>query len=177
MVETKNCQNCQYSGGRKIYKNMFYVKFSTSSTKYRMLKTILDGNWKIGPMVWKRRSLPTVPRLLHKSLKSIHQSHEQEKRRAYNQRVIKVEHGSFTPLVFSTVGGQSYECGRFYNRLSTLLSEKRGEHKSQTTAYIRCKINFSLLRSALVCLRGTRSLKNTEINSSSDLVNTMAGVN
>ena len=44
MVETKNCQNCQYSGGRKIYKNMFYVKFSTSSTKYRMLKTILDGN-------------------------------------------------------------------------------------------------------------------------------------
>ena len=118
-----------------------------------------------------------APRLLHKSLKSIHQSHEQEKRRAYNQRVIKVEHGSFTPLVFSTVGGQSYECGRFYNRLSTLLSEKRGEHKSQTTAYIRCKINFSLLRSALVCLRGTRSLRNTEINSSSDLVNTMAGVN
>ena len=63
MVETKNCQNCQYSGGRKIYKNMFYVKFSTSSTKYRMLKTILDGNWKIDPMVWKRRSLPTVLRL------------------------------------------------------------------------------------------------------------------
>ena len=43
MVETKNSQNCQYSGGSKIYKNMFYVKFSTSSTKYRMLKTILDG--------------------------------------------------------------------------------------------------------------------------------------
>ena len=119
----------------------------------------------------------SAPRLLTKSLKSIHKTHEQEKRRAYNQRILSVEQGSFTPLVFTTVGGQSFECQRFYNRLSELIADKRGEPKSQTTTFIRCKISFSLLRSALLCLRGTRSIKQTnDTNTSSDLTNITAGV-
>ena len=32
------------------------------------------------------------------------QKHEREKRRAYVQRVEEIEHGSFTPLVFSVTG-------------------------------------------------------------------------
>ena len=120
----------------------------------------------------------TAPRTLEKPLKSLHQLHEQEKRRAYNQRVLQIEQGSFTPLVFTTMGGQSYECDRFYNRLSAMLAEKRGEAKSQTTTYIRCKINFSLLKSALLCIRGTRRPKEEwNTNSSSDLTNTLAGLN
>ena len=31
--------------------------------------------------------------------------HEAEKRRAYEERIREVEHGSFTPLVFSSSGG------------------------------------------------------------------------
>ena len=31
--------------------------------------------------------------------------HEREKRRAYEQRILEVEHGTFTPLVLSTSGG------------------------------------------------------------------------
>ncbi len=120
----------------------------------------------------------TAPRTLDKPLKSLHQLHEQEKRRAYNQRILQIEQGSFTPLVFTTMGGQAYECDRFYNRLSAMLSEKRGEAKSQTTTYIRCKINFSLLKSALLCIRGTRRPKEEwSTNSSSDLANTLAGLN
>ena len=120
----------------------------------------------------------TAPRLLNRTLKSLHQSHEYEKRRAYNQRVLEVEHGSFTPLVFTTLGGQSYECERFYNRLATMLSEKRGEVKSQTVSYVRCKISFSLLRSALLCLRGTRTVRmeTPASSTSSDLANVLAGV-
>jgi hypothetical protein len=119
----------------------------------------------------------SAPRLLNKSLKSIHKTHELEKRRAYNQRILNVEQGSFTPLVFSAVGGQAYECQRFYNQLATLISEKRGELKSQTMTFIRCKINFSLLRSALLCVRGTRSINQEyQVNTSSDLANVTAGV-
>ena len=44
----------------------------------------------------------------------------------------------------------------FYKRLSSLLSEKRNEDLSSVTAWVRTKIRFALLRSALVCVRGTR---------------------
>ena len=34
---------------------------------------------------------------------------EKEKDKAYNQRVIQLEHGSFSPLVFSVYGGSGRE--------------------------------------------------------------------
>ena len=62
-----------------------------------------------------------------KSLPQLYASHEAEKKRACNQRIIDVEHATFTPLVFSTSGGESPECLRFHKRLATLLQVKRGE--------------------------------------------------
>jgi len=102
---------------------------------------------------------PSTPRLLSKSLETAYAEQEQEKRRGYNQRVIEIEQGSFTPLVFSIYGGMSAECKRFYARLSMMLSEKRNEHQSTTTSWLRCRLSFSLLRSALLCMRGSRSTR------------------
>ena len=99
----------------------------------------------------------TAPRQLTKPLSDIHKQHEQEKRRVYNQRILEVEQGTFTPLVFTIQGGMSQECQKFYSRLATLLSEKRNETKSTTTAWMRTRISFSLLRSALLCVRGSRT--------------------
>ena len=45
----------------------------------------------------------------------------------------------------------------FYKRMAELMAEKRGERKGFFTAWLRCKLSFSLVRSALLCLRGTRS--------------------
>ena len=107
---------------------------------------------------------PSAPRLLTKPLSTAYSEYEQEKRRNYNQRVIQIEHGTFTPLVFSLFGGMSPECSRFYSRLSQLLSDKRKETQSITTSWVRVRISFSLLRSALLCMRGSRSTKpQTEI--------------
>ena len=100
----------------------------------------------------------TAPRLLSKSLQDIHKQHEQEKRRQYNQRILEFEHGTFTPLVFSIQGGMSPECAKFYSRLATLISEKRNDNKSTVTSWMRCRLNFSLLRSALLCIRGSRTI-------------------
>ena len=53
----------------------------------------------------------------------IHTQHshfmKKKKKRQYNQRVIQVEHGSFTPLVFSAYGGTGQETHHF---LSTPFS-------------------------------------------------------
>ena len=39
-----------------------------------------------------------------KTLKATLRKHDLEKKRAYNTRVLEVEHGSFTPLVFTVKG-------------------------------------------------------------------------
>lgn len=101
---------------------------------------------------------PFAKHHINKSLTKSFEHNEKEKKRAYNLRVQEVEQGSFTPLVFSTTGGMARECGTFYSRLSKMISEKRGDEISVVSAWIKTKINFSLIRSTLMCLRGTRTL-------------------
>ena len=45
-----------------------------------------------------------------------YRKHEKEKKRAYAQRILEVEHSSFTPLVFSATGGIGRETTCFYKR-------------------------------------------------------------
>ena len=70
---------------------------------------------------------------------------------------IEVEHGSFTPLVFSTTGGMGRQSTIFYSRLASLLARKRHQPYSTTMGWLRCHLSFSLLRSSILCIRGSRS--------------------
>ena len=101
---------------------------------------------------------PNTKRYLNSALPQCYAQNEKEKKRQYNERVLEIEHGSFTPVVFSIYGGMSREYSTFYNRLSNLLFEKRDIPPSVTINWIRVKISFALLKSCLLCLRGTRSL-------------------
>jgi hypothetical protein len=91
-----------------------------------------------------------------RSLEAAYRQNENEKKRAYNQRVVEVEHGSFMPLVFSALGGMSKECERFYKQLAMKLSEKQDTPFSVVMNYVRTIINFSLLRAIGLCLRVSR---------------------
>ena len=91
------------------------------------------------------------------SIQAIYKAQEQEKKRAYDQRVREIEHGSFTPLVMSITGGMSSSATIFYSRLAGMISEKRSEAYSKVMNLIRCRIRFSLLRSAITAIRGSRS--------------------
>ena len=84
-------------------------------------------------------------------------SHDREKRRVYEQRVRDVERGSFTPLVFSALGGVSRPTEVTYKRLTSLLASKRDQPYNIIISFLRCWLSFSLLRSAIMCLRGSRS--------------------
>ena len=75
----------------------------------------------------------------------------------YSRRVLEVEQGTFTPLVFTSTGGMADECKRFHSRLAELLALKKGDDYATTISWIRAKVSFAILRSALLCLRGTRS--------------------
>ena len=86
----------------------------------------------------------------------IYRMHENEKKRMCNQRVTDIEQGTFTPLIFTTTGGMGEECKKYHSRLAELIAIKKGEKYSKTMAWIRAKISFSIIRSALLCLRGSR---------------------
>ena len=51
-----------------------------------------------------------------------------KRKNAYNDCVIQVEHGSFTPLVFSTSGGESPECRRYHQRLASFFQPTERKH-------------------------------------------------
>ena len=86
--------------------------------------------------------------------------HEQQKKRAYNHRVMEVEHGTFTPLIFTIHGTTSTECTILHNNLAEKIANKTGEEYSKVLTLIRCKLSFLILRAALLCLRGSRTVNN-----------------
>ena len=76
---------------------------------------------------------------------------------SYEERIQEIEHGSFTPLVFSCSGDMGPLATIVYKRLASLISEKSSQTYSMTLYWLRCKLSFSLLHSAITCLRGSRS--------------------
>ena len=100
---------------------------------------------------------PLAPSYQNTPLAQCYRRNEQEKKRAYDQRVREIEHGSFSPLVFTTTGGMGTVATVVYKRLAAVIAEKHEKPYSKTMQWIRCRLNFSLLRSAIMCLRGSRS--------------------
>ena len=90
------------------------------------------------------------------SIQKILEKLETEKKRNYNQRVMNIEHGTFTPLVFSVTGGVGPECLRFHKHVANMIALKTGERYEKIYSIIRCRISFLILRSALMCIRGSR---------------------
>ena len=101
---------------------------------------------------------PSASSYRNTAVASLYRQFEREKQRRYEQRVREVEMGSFTPLVFSTFGGMGGAATTVYKRLASLLSAKRDQSYGLVMSWLRCSISFSLLRSAITCLRGARSI-------------------
>ena len=100
---------------------------------------------------------PFAPSNSRSSLNTTYRHHESLKRRSYEQRVREIEHGSFTPLVFSATGGMAPAATVTFRRLASLLANKRQQTYNKTISWLRCSLSFSLVRSAVMCLRGARS--------------------
>ena len=80
--------------------------------------------------------------------------YEQDKKRNYNRRIMNTEHGTFTPLVFSVAGDQGTETSTFHRHLASKIALKKDERYKDVVNFIRCKLSFLILRSALTCIRG-----------------------
>ena len=99
---------------------------------------------------------PNSPSYANIAREQLYIRHEREKKRKYNDRILNVDRGSFTPLIFTTTGGMGPECSKFFKRLSEMIAIKRGEDYPIVVNHIRTRIRVSLLKSVLVALRGER---------------------
>ena len=110
--------------------------------------------------------------------KQIYKKHENEKKRQYAERVMEIEQGTFTPLVFTTTGGMADECVKYHSRLAELIATKKGESYSSAISWIRAKVSFAIVRSAILCLRGSRSERQLAfVDSDLQIENTRACLN
>lgn len=86
---------------------------------------------------------------------------ENEKKRHYNQRIIEriieVEHCSFIPLEFTPYGGSGKKAECPLAELTHKVSEKKYMSYSTVSGWLRAKLSLNLLRSAVLCIRGSRA--------------------
>ena len=93
-----------------------------------------------------------------------YRKHESTKKREYTQLVREVEHGVFTPLVLSATGGMGREAATFYKRLADGISRKERKEYSVVMGWIRCCLSFAILRSTILCIRGSRSSRHHPVH-------------
>ena len=134
---------------------------STITTEGARLDIAMNGFW--GGRFEKsfidvRIFNPHAPSNKKESISASYLKHEKNKKRSYENRVREIEFATFTPIVMSATGGMAKQATIFYKRLASLLDIKRDEQSySQMLNWLRCRLSFSLLHSAIQCIRGARS--------------------
>ena len=87
---------------------------------------------------------------------TIFKKKENEKKRKYNQRIMNVEMGSFTPLVFGTNGGMGRDSNNFLRTLAHKLASKNNEDYAGVITCLRIQLSFAILKSVNRSVRGSR---------------------
>ena len=132
---------------------------SANTANYACLDIKNKGFWSRGQDAYfdVRVFYPNASSSRSLSLNSAYKHYEDAKKHEYGHRVRDVEHGVFTPLVFTSTGGMGCEATVFYKRLVDLLATHWGQEYSQTINWLKCCLSFTLLRCAIMCIRGSRS--------------------
>ena len=79
--------------------------------------------------------------------------------RKYASRILTVDKGSFTPLIYTTFGGWGPQATVYHKKLASLIAKKRNEDYTHVINHIQTRIRFSLLMSVLLAVRGERGKK------------------
>ena len=87
---------------------------------------------------------------------AIFKEQENEKKRKYNQRVMDVEMGTFTPLVSGTNGGHGTRLSELFKNSRKKLSSKNNEPDGSVISWLRIQLSFAILRTVHRCVKGSR---------------------
>ena len=110
------------------------------------------------------------------SQEALFKKSEKAKMREYRERILKVEQGDFNPLVFTTAGGMAPQCQVVVKKLAEKLAVKQNLNQSVVAGWLRVRLSFALLRTTLLCIRGTRRMKFSHIDTNIDLAVSQARI-
>ena len=119
-----------------------------------------------------------APSYLGTDLEQVYKEREAVKNRAFEERIRNIDHGKFYPSVASTCGGLAKQ---FDDSLS-ILAEKLSEHHDMAYSHLkmlmRVKVQFSIIRGVVRCIRGTRRRKTiTKLNMQDPFLRGMESAN
>ena len=100
---------------------------------------------------------PNATRYAKLALSKSYEINEKEKKKYYNERIMQIEYGSFTPHVMPTTGEMGRKCRKFSAGLSEMINEKRDLIYSTIATCIRRKTTFSLIKSIGLSTSGSSS--------------------
>ena len=138
------------------------------------------GFWQTGQSAFFdiRVFNPLAKRHVSQNLNKCFESNEREKKRAYNERVLEIEHGTFTPLVFAATGGTGRECSKFISRLAEMIASKQNKNYSEVITWMRRKMSIGLCKAVGICLRGSRTVfSKKDLNINEDISVSLASSN
>ena len=102
-------------------------------------------------------------------MQQCYDQNENQKNPNYNERIVSVDNGSFTPLVFSLHGGMSREYMTFYDRPWHMIAERKKNPRSITASWIRIKICFTF-HASFLRVRGSCSIFKSVVEIGNDTI-------
>ena len=92
------------------------------------------------------------------NLQEAFRHHEQAKKREYGERVrLSMVFPPPPPRTVHNWEPRSRIHHCVYKRLADLISTKQQKQYSDVLGWLRCRLSFAILRSAIMCVRGSRS--------------------
>ena len=138
------CKDVQVEPQLQLWTGESFAPSTATGNEVR-LDVCARGFWQGSQMAFfdVRVFNPSARRYAKQELSKTYKLNEKEKKRLHNERIMQVEHGTFTPLVMSATEWIGPESSKFHLWLSELISEKRW--------WIRWKIIFALIAS-MACI-------------------------
>ena len=138
------CHNVSVEPSLQPLRGEHFENRSTSTDEGARLDIAADGFWGSGHRTFfdVRVFNPIAATYRKLTLSSCYSRIEREKSRKFDERIREVDFGSFSPLVFSTMGGYGSISNLVYKKLSTLISSKYQKNYSTLINYIRCRTSF-----------------------------------
>ena len=121
------CHDVRVDPPLQILTGKTFDSRSTNVRDYARLDISARGFWtKYQMAVFDVRGFdPNAKRYEGKTLQQCYRTNEMEKKRKYNERILRVENGSFGPLVLSVNGGMGKEANKCCSWIAKKLAEKR----------------------------------------------------
>ena len=163
------CSDVEIEPTLQPVNDMIFHRSANSSNEARV-DVRAKGFWRQGQNAFLdvRITNADCASQIDKEITSILKKHEKEKKRQYNARIMEIEHGTFTPIVLTVKGATGPECQIFHKALAEKIANKTGEKYQDITRLIRVKLSFLVLKAALQCIRGSRTLYSDSLSRCED---------